>query len=142
MFQTCRISWQDVTRSDKYSLLSYVVFSCSSTLIARNLRAQHHISGKTTFCTLCAPTHKVQESCLPGSEGGAKLPSSLPLSNPSPSADCEDCARFNCALLAAEGKAAPVFIRPPLRSQRLHLRKSWRLATGRRCARAVAQNPR
>src|ERR1700741_666951 len=73
MFQTCRISWQDVTRSDKYSLLSYVVFSCSSTLIARNLRAQHHISGKTTFCTLCAPTHKVQEICLSGSEGGAKL---------------------------------------------------------------------
>ena len=52
---TCRISWQDVTRSDKYSLLSYVVFSCSFTLIARSLRAQHHISGKITFRTGLPP---------------------------------------------------------------------------------------
>src|SRR5258708_5986497 len=46
MFRTCRISWQEVTGSDKYSVLSYVVFSCSPTLKARSLRAQHHISGK------------------------------------------------------------------------------------------------
>src|SRR5258708_40131494 len=51
MYQTCRISWQEVTRSDKYSVLSYVVFSFSSALIARSLRARHHISGKTTFRT-------------------------------------------------------------------------------------------
>src|SRR6516225_1530742 len=50
MFQTCRISWQDVTRSDKYSELSYVVFSWSCTLIPRRLRARHHISAKNTFC--------------------------------------------------------------------------------------------
>src|SRR6516165_9634002 len=49
MFQTCRISWQDVTRSDKYSELSYVVFSWSCTLIPRRLRARHHISAKDTF---------------------------------------------------------------------------------------------
>src|SRR6266404_6919456 len=55
MYQTCRISWQEVTRSDKYSVLSYVVLSCSSALIARSLRAQHHISGKTTFRTGLPP---------------------------------------------------------------------------------------
>src|SRR4029077_9878600 len=55
MYQTCRISWQEVTRSDKYSVLSYVVFSFSSALIARSLRAQHHISGKTTFRTGLPP---------------------------------------------------------------------------------------
>jgi hypothetical protein len=73
MFQTCRISWQDATRSDKYSVLSYVVLSFSSALIARSLRAQHHISGKTTFRTLCAGAHKEREIRLSGSEGGAKL---------------------------------------------------------------------
>src|SRR6516164_4126230 len=73
MFQTCRISWQDVTRSDKYSELSYVVFSWSCTLIPRRLRARHHISAKNTFCTLCAGAHKVQEIYQPGSEGGARL---------------------------------------------------------------------
>src|ERR1700738_2875276 len=72
MFQTCRISSQDVTRSDKYSLLSYVVLSCSSALTERSLRTQHHISGKTTFSTLCAGAHKVLEICQSGSEGGAK----------------------------------------------------------------------
>src|SRR6266478_2171714 len=55
MYQTCRISWQEVTRSDKYSVLSYVVFSFSSALTARSLRAQHHISGKTTFRTGLPP---------------------------------------------------------------------------------------
>src|SRR5260221_6371483 len=55
MYQTCRISWQEVTRSDKYSVLSYVVFSFSSALIARSLRARHHISGKTTFRTGLQP---------------------------------------------------------------------------------------
>src|SRR5260221_5257049 len=71
MYQTCRISWQEVTRSDKYSVLSYVVFSFSSALYANGLRAQHHISGKTTFRTLCAPAHKVRESRPPGSVRGA-----------------------------------------------------------------------
>src|SRR5258708_33171633 len=70
MYQTCRISWQEVTRSDKYSVLSYVVFSFSSALIARSLRARHHISGKTTFRTLCAGAHKVRESRPPGSVRG------------------------------------------------------------------------
>jgi hypothetical protein len=42
-------------------------------LYANDLRAKDHISGKTTFRTLCAPAHKVQEICLPGSGGGAKL---------------------------------------------------------------------
>jgi hypothetical protein len=37
-------------------------------LYANGLRAQHHISGKTTFRTLCAPAHKVREICPPGSE--------------------------------------------------------------------------
>src|SRR5260370_20478797 len=55
MYQTCRISWQEVTRSNKYSLLSYVVFSFPSALIARSLRARHHISGKTTFRTGLPP---------------------------------------------------------------------------------------
>src|SRR6516225_2926459 len=73
MFQTCRISWQDVTRSDKYSELSYVVFSWSCTLIPRRLRARHHISAKNTFSILCAGAHKMLEIRQPGSEGGAKL---------------------------------------------------------------------
>ena len=52
MFQTCRISWQDVTRSDKYSLLSYVVLSCSSALDSTELTSatphkwQDHISHR------------------------------------------------------------------------------------------------
>ena len=40
-------------------------------LYANGLRAQHHISGKTTFRTLCAPAHKVRESRPPGSVRGA-----------------------------------------------------------------------
>jgi hypothetical protein len=40
-------------------------------LYANGLRAQHHISGKTTFRTLCAPAHKVRETRQSGSEGGA-----------------------------------------------------------------------
>jgi len=43
------------------------------TLYANGLRARHHISAKNTFSILCAPAHKVQENCLFGSEGGAKL---------------------------------------------------------------------
>jgi hypothetical protein len=39
-------------------------------LYANGLRAQHHISGKTTFRTLCAPAHKVRESRPPGSVRG------------------------------------------------------------------------
>jgi hypothetical protein len=39
-------------------------------LYANGLRAQHHISGKTTFRTLCAPAHKVRESRSPGSVRG------------------------------------------------------------------------
>jgi hypothetical protein len=42
-------------------------------LYANGLRAQHHISGKTTFRTLCAGAHKMRESRLSGSEGGAIL---------------------------------------------------------------------
>jgi len=70
MFQTCRMSWQDVTRSDKYSELSYVVFSWSCTLIPRRLRVRHHISAKNTFRTLCARTHKVRETRPTGSVRG------------------------------------------------------------------------
>jgi hypothetical protein len=40
-------------------------------LYANGLRAQHHISRKTTFRTLCAPAHKVRESRPPGSVRGA-----------------------------------------------------------------------
>jgi hypothetical protein len=39
-------------------------------LYANDLRAKDHISGKTTFRTLCAPAHKVRESCTPGSVRG------------------------------------------------------------------------
>ena len=39
-------------------------------LYANSLRAQHHISGKTTFSILCAAAHKVRESRPPGSVRG------------------------------------------------------------------------
>src|SRR5260370_32631776 len=98
MYQTCRISWQEVTSSDKYWVLSYVVFSFSSALIARSLRAQHHISGKTTFRTGLPPravndeTHeqlrvhsRASETRLSGAVSGTcvALPC-FPLSSPLP----------------------------------------------------------
>jgi hypothetical protein len=39
-------------------------------LYANGLRAQYHISGKTTFRILCAPAHKMRESRTPGSVRG------------------------------------------------------------------------
>jgi len=39
-------------------------------LYANGLRAEHHISAKTTFLRLCAPAHKVRESRPPGSVRG------------------------------------------------------------------------
>src|SRR5580704_1144924 len=108
MFQACRISWQDVTKSDKYSLLSYVVFSCSSTPTARSLRAQDHISGKTTFRTLCAGAHKMRESRPPGSVRGASSNGCPYRDSPREWSQRSEFAMFNTLVLAPNVVASEV----------------------------------
>jgi hypothetical protein len=92
-------------------------------LYANDLRAKDHISGKTTFRTLCAPAHKVQEICLPGSEGGAKLPSSLPLSN---AAICNSLplSSFHHQFLASSSSPSRVAV--PLAPPRRYGKRRWR----------------
>jgi hypothetical protein len=53
-------------------------------LYANGLRAQYHISGKTTFRILCAPAHKMRENRLSGSEGGATDVVPTPIYHPVP----------------------------------------------------------
>src|SRR5271166_5224148 len=58
-------------RSTPHERFTYVALPTRFALTGRGLRTQHHITGKTTFRTLCAPAHKVRESRPPGSVPGA-----------------------------------------------------------------------
>src|SRR5258708_18062879 len=58
-------------RSPPHERFTYVALPTRFALTGRGLRTQHHITGKTTFRTLCAPAHKVREIRPPGSVRGA-----------------------------------------------------------------------